>query len=109
MYAVLQYAVWQYPEFAKQALRMKTHELSSSFSLPLGNGAMSVSIERFACTVDDPCAAASFAPVCGGRRFRRHFNKRDFPVLGEDYEDAIDRCDALVTHSLSLGIITLFE
>lgn len=52
---------------------------------------MSVSIERFACSVDDPCAVAAFAPVCGGRRFRRHFNKRDFPVLGDDYEDSIDR------------------
>ena len=70
---------------------------------------MSVSIERFACTIDDPCAAASFAPVCGGRRFRRHFNKRDFPVLGEDYEDAIDRFDALKRPLSVLGIITLFE
>ena len=52
---------------------------------------MSVSIERFACSVDDPCAVVAFAPVCGGRRFRRHFNKRDFPVLGDDYEDSIDR------------------
>ena len=54
-------------------------------------GVITVSIERFACAVDDPCAVALSAPVCGGRRFRRHFNKRDFPVLGDDYEDSIDR------------------
>ena len=27
-------------------------------------------------------------PTCGGRRFRRIFSKREFPILGEDIEDS---------------------
>ena len=26
-------------------------------------------------------------PVCGGRRFKRNFSKKDYPLLGEDDDD----------------------
>ena len=35
-------------------------------------------------SLDAEAEAATAVPVCGGRRFRRIFSKRDFPLLGEE-------------------------
>jgi hypothetical protein len=59
---------------------------------------------------DFELASLPAQPVCGGRRFKRHFNKRDFPILGED--DKVDpnpivlsgRSRSLVPKSLSLTV-----
>ena len=47
---------------------------------------MSIDVNLFSFALESSSSDLTQS-VCGGRRFRRVFSKRDFPILGEDEEE----------------------
>lgn len=47
----------------------------------------------------------SAQPVCGGRRFKRSFNKKDFPLLGQDEDNQDSRFQPIAISARSKELI----
>ena len=64
-----------------------------------------VEVDVFRFEIDSPTAASASQPVCGGRRFKRRFTKRDFPLLGDDDGDETGERNAIVLSGRSRHLV----
>ncbi len=55
----------------------------------------SLSVQKFSFELSKPDPWETSTPLCGGRRFKRAFSKRDFPLLGQADEDDQDKVEGV--------------